>query len=112
MKKTLHALREALWRRFRQKPGNTPISLARRAPTTLLKEIQMKKQRPSYPDVSDQLLELVKTGATSRMKICLMLSITLVTLSKRLKDHHYKPWMIDRLRSKLKIIVPKDDNET
>jgi hypothetical protein len=70
----------------------------------------MKRQRPAYPEVTDQLLELIDTGATSRMKVCLMLSITLVTLHRRLKDHHYKPWMLDRLRSKLKIIVPPSED--
>ena len=59
--------------------------------------------------MTDQILELIATGATSRMKVCLMLSLSLDTLRTRFKDHHYKPWMIDRLRSKLKIIVPTQD---
>jgi hypothetical protein len=61
--------------------------------------------KPS-PYISEQLLELIETGTTDRISICAMLSISLPTLKTRLADHKYKPWMIDRLTSRLRLVKP------
>lgn len=66
--------------------------------------------KPS-PHISEQLRELIEVGATNRIAICAMLSISQPTLKKRLEDHKYKPWMIDRLTTRLKLTKPSCQHE-